>query len=328
MPETTVKELREALSKIFQAFMQPMQSDDISELAGALCSFQYELEGAKKDSNNPFFKSRYADLESCLDALKEPLHNHGLSVVQTGRISEAGPVLVTTLLHRSGQWIKGELAIVCTKQNDPQAQGSALTYARRYGLCAITGLVQVDDDGEAAKGKPENQKATSSSAQKGNASSSASTATNQKQSANGKDAGKAEGKSAAMQESGKADTSAKQENVSTASSNGGSTAGANGSKSADTAAATQNVSANKVGAEQMGQLMKAGMANGWNKTNLSEFLYSAFNLTPETITQITWAQWETAVKLVGRPENSGGKVTHSVEGKPLAPEFCFPKGGK
>lgn len=333
----TVTELRECVSKVFQAFAQPMQSEQVSDLAKALCEMQYEVEGARKDSNNPFFKSKYADLESCMDALREPMHNHGLSVSQTTGFKGNVPVLITTLMHSSGQWIKGELSISPAKQNDPQSQGSALTYARRYGLCAITGLVQVDDDGNSASGKQNNpktssesanpkqdsQKATSSSTSKGGVSPGASTAQNQKQNAEQKDAGKTEGKSVSTQESSKAAGSEEQENASVAGSAGGSTASASGSKSAESATATAPVTG-----KDMGDLMRDGMSNGWNRTQLSLFVCEAFNLTPETVMNITRKQFETAKALVKRPENKEGKVTHDMNGKPLAPEHCFPKGGK
>lgn len=130
-------------------------SEQINELAKALNAVQKKITGAKKDADNPFFKSKYADLESVWDACREPLTENGLSVTQFLN----GEALVTMLLHSSGQWIKGEQKIY-TKDNSPQAFGSAITYARRYGLAAIVGIVQVDDDGQAAQGhKPLETKA-------------------------------------------------------------------------------------------------------------------------------------------------------------------------
>ncbi len=134
-------------------YSEPMQSSSIAELATALSEFQYALEGAKKDSSNPFFKSKYADLQSCQEAIREPLHANGLAVTQTTKVISTGAVLVTTLMHSSGQWIKGELPIMCAKERDAQAQGSAITYARRYALSAITGLYQTDDDGESSQNR-------------------------------------------------------------------------------------------------------------------------------------------------------------------------------
>lgn len=123
-------------------------SESLSELAPALCRAQGNISGAIKDATNPFFKTKYADMESCWAAVKGPLQAEGLSLVQTmGFVPGAGPTLITTLLHTSGEWISGEQP-VCAKADDPQALGSAITYARRYGLAAITALVQVDDDAE------------------------------------------------------------------------------------------------------------------------------------------------------------------------------------
>lgn len=130
-----------------------MKSEQIGELAKALSAAQCELHGALKDSTNPFFKSKYADLESVWAACRGALAKNGLSVVQTvGSDQHFGPMLVTTLLHSSGQWIEGSQPVMAKNQT-PQEFGSALTYARRYGLAAIVGVVQVDDDAEGAKKK-------------------------------------------------------------------------------------------------------------------------------------------------------------------------------
>jgi len=130
-----------------------MQSESVDQLAAALSKFQFALEGAKKDSQNTFLKNKYADLESCIESIKGPLRENGLAVVQTTRLGENISILVTTLMHSSGQWIKGELPILCAKERDAQAQGSAITYARRYALSAITGLYQTDDDGEGSQNR-------------------------------------------------------------------------------------------------------------------------------------------------------------------------------
>lgn len=128
------------------------QSVEIGELCKALAAAQSEIEGAVKDATNPHFKSRYADLASCMDAIRVPLSSRGLCYVQTTEIGDPGRlILATTLMHASGQWIRGRISIRPVK-DDPQGMGSALTYARRYGLCAIVGLAQIDDDGEAASG--------------------------------------------------------------------------------------------------------------------------------------------------------------------------------
>ena len=136
------------------------KSEEINELATALTKAQGGLEGAKMDGVNPFFKAKYATLASVWDACRKPLTDNGLSVVQTCSVGESeGLILDTTLLHTSGQWISGELAIKPTK-NDPQGIGSAITYARRYGLAAIIGICPEDDDAESAtEHKPPPKKA-------------------------------------------------------------------------------------------------------------------------------------------------------------------------
>lgn len=126
------------------------QSDSIKELATALSKVQGELTYAKKDSANPFFKSRYADLESVWDACRSLLAKNGLSVIQMpGNYFEGRMWLVTKLCHTSGEWIEQEMSVPVQKP-DAQGAGSALTYMRRYALAAFVGVVQADDDGNAA----------------------------------------------------------------------------------------------------------------------------------------------------------------------------------
>ena len=130
-----------------------MQSENIAELAAALSKAQASITGALKDSANPFFKSKYADLAACWDACRKQLTDNGLSVIQTTDIVADTVVVRTTLAHASGQWISGILPVKA-KDDGPQAQGSGITYARRYALAAIVGLAQIDDDAEAAQGRP------------------------------------------------------------------------------------------------------------------------------------------------------------------------------
>ena len=127
------------------------KSESITKLATALVKAQALIKAASKDSNNPFFKSKYADLGAIVDAIKEPLNKNGISYLQV-----VGPEGVETiLLHESGEFISGVTPVIVVKQNDPQALGSAITYARRYGLQAIVGVVaELDDDGESAMGRP------------------------------------------------------------------------------------------------------------------------------------------------------------------------------
>ena len=135
------------------------KSDDIKELALALSKTQSILKGALKDSNNPFFKSKYADLASCWDACREPLAANGLSVVQMPCNDTPDSVaLETILMHTSGQWISSVFSMPVSK-HDAQAVGSAITYARRYALAAVVGIAPEDDDGNLASGKSETAKA-------------------------------------------------------------------------------------------------------------------------------------------------------------------------
>lgn len=125
------------------------KSEEIKELAAALCQVQLEIEHAKKSQENPYFKSSYADLADICTVTKKVLPKHGLCYTQlvtgeTGKYS-----LVTMLIHTSGQWLAGDYPLVPTK-NDPQSLGSAVTYARRYSLQAIVGMASEDDDGNSA----------------------------------------------------------------------------------------------------------------------------------------------------------------------------------
>lgn len=124
-------------------------SDTIEKLAEALCAAQGEMGGAVKGSANPFFKSSYADLTSVIKAIKEPCQNNGLSYVQLPHRSDSSIGVVTRLIHTSGQWLENEFTLPMVK-SDPQAAGSAITYARRYALQALFGIPAVDDDGESA----------------------------------------------------------------------------------------------------------------------------------------------------------------------------------
>ncbi len=122
------------------------------EIYSALSKAQEEIVGALKDSDNPFFKSKYADLASVQDAIRKPFAKNGLCASQVMEPMEGGFVLVTILGHSSGQEIVSRLPVTLT-DTKPQAVGSQITYARRYALAAIAGVAQIDDDGEAAHGR-------------------------------------------------------------------------------------------------------------------------------------------------------------------------------
>jgi len=128
------------------------QSAEIKDLVTALVKVQGKIKGAKMDSENPYFKSHYADLTSVWEACRDLLSANGLAVVQTmGGETPESVTVVTTLAHTSGQWIRGSLIMKPVKA-DPQGAGSAITYARRYALAAIVGVCPEDDDGAAASG--------------------------------------------------------------------------------------------------------------------------------------------------------------------------------
>lgn len=141
------------------------QSELINELAAALSKAQGEMQAAIKDKVNPFFKSSYADLGSVWDAARPVLSKYGLCIMQTTELAadRNQVIMVTTLAHTSGQWMKSYLPLNPSK-NDSQGMGAAITYLRRYSLSAIVGVVcDEDDDGETAvgRGKTKNSQQTS-----------------------------------------------------------------------------------------------------------------------------------------------------------------------
>ena len=123
------------------------KSESIAELAKALNKFQAECSGAKKDADNPFFGSKYANLEAVINCAKSALDNNGLAVSQFPLMDQGYAGVETILMHSSGEWISNTLLLACKKQ-DPQAMGSAITYARRYAYQSVLGIPSEDDDGE------------------------------------------------------------------------------------------------------------------------------------------------------------------------------------
>lgn len=145
------------------------KSESIMKLTEALSKAQGMMEGAIKDSQNPYFHAAYADLASCWDACRKPLSDNGLAIVQRPVIVEGKFRLITMLCHSSGEWISGEYPIEPMRQvkdkgwepsGDPQSMGSAVTYARRYSLSAMVGIASEDDDGNAAVGKKDERVTT------------------------------------------------------------------------------------------------------------------------------------------------------------------------
>ena len=123
------------------------KSESIANLAAALCKFQANIGKVKKEATNPFFKSKYASLANILDVIQKPLADAGLSFCQ---LPDAD-CLTTILMHDSGEWIEATYCMPVVKTNDPQAMGSAITYAKRQCLGAVLLLnIDEDDDGEKA----------------------------------------------------------------------------------------------------------------------------------------------------------------------------------
>jgi hypothetical protein len=116
-----------------------------------LVKFQASVSKVAKEANNPFFKSKYASLANILDTIQKPLSECGLAISQF----PDGNALTTIILHAdSGEWMESSYVMPVAKQNDPQAMGSAMTYARRYALGSILNLnIDDDDDGEKAMGR-------------------------------------------------------------------------------------------------------------------------------------------------------------------------------
>jgi hypothetical protein len=119
-------------------------------IAAAFVKAQADFGPALKTNTNPHFKSRYAGLDACIEAVIDALHAHGIALVQRTLPCESGVTVETVLIHTSGETLSGGPLHVPASKNDPQGYGSALTYARRYSLMATCGIAAEDDDGNAA----------------------------------------------------------------------------------------------------------------------------------------------------------------------------------
>lgn len=128
-------------------------SESILKIAPALLKAQKEMGNATKGASNPFFKSRYADLNSVREAVTPALHNNGITILQLNVTVDHIPHVRTVLLHESGEFISSDTQIVSKDATNPQAHGSAISYARRYGLQSMLSIGSEDDDGEAATGR-------------------------------------------------------------------------------------------------------------------------------------------------------------------------------
>ena len=132
----------------------------MKEISAALVKAQKEFGPALKTSSNPHFRSKYADLSACVEAVIDGLNNNGIFLMQGSHLCEDGVIVETVFIHESGEQLSaGKLHVVASKQ-DAQGYGSALTYARRYALMAACGIAPEDDDGNAAS-KPKQVEKTS-----------------------------------------------------------------------------------------------------------------------------------------------------------------------
>lgn len=127
-------------------------------ISAAFVKAQKAFAPALKSSSNPHFKSKYADLAACVEAVIDALNSNGIALMQPAVLCDSGVTVETVFLHESGERISGGVLHVPAQKNDAQGYGSALTYARRYCLMAACGIAPEDDDGNAAaQAKPKAQ---------------------------------------------------------------------------------------------------------------------------------------------------------------------------
>ena len=122
------------------------QSESIDKIIPAFIAFQSDMPSVPKDGNNPHFKSKYATLGAITEATRPHLAKHGLGFMQWMSNRDGLQLIVTRIMHTSGQWMEDEGYILNPTKNDPQGMGSAVTYARRYTLGASLGIITEDDD--------------------------------------------------------------------------------------------------------------------------------------------------------------------------------------
>ena len=125
----------------------------MKQIATALVKAQKAFGPALKTATNPHFKSRYADLAACVEAVIGGLNDNGIALIQRNSLDDSGVTVETVFVHESGEMLEcGKLHVPAAK-HDPQGYGSALTYARRYSLMAACGIAPEDDDGNASSRK-------------------------------------------------------------------------------------------------------------------------------------------------------------------------------
>jgi hypothetical protein len=126
----------------------------MNTISAAFVKAQKEFGPALKSSTNPHFKSKYADLSACVEAVIDGLNNNGIALMQINHEHNEGIVIETVFIHESGERLSNGKLFVPAAKHDPQGYGSALTYARRYSLMAACGIAPEDDDGNASKATP------------------------------------------------------------------------------------------------------------------------------------------------------------------------------
>lgn len=122
----------------------------MKNIATALVKAQKEFGPALKTSTNPHFRSRYADLSACVEAVIDALNTNGIYLMQLTEEHEAGVKVSTVFIHESGEQLTGGTLFMPASKHDAQGFGSALSYARRYSLMAACGIAPEDDDGNQA----------------------------------------------------------------------------------------------------------------------------------------------------------------------------------
>lgn len=129
----------------------------MKNIAAALVKAQKKFSPALKTSTNPHFRSKYADLSACVEAVIDALNDNGIALIQRTHECESGVMVETVFIHESGEVFEAGRLHVPASKNDPQGYGSALTYARRYSLMASCGIAPEDDDGNAASRQPKQE---------------------------------------------------------------------------------------------------------------------------------------------------------------------------
>lgn len=131
-------------------------SESIKNLAKALNKAQAEMGAVVKGSDNPFYKSKFADINDVIKTVKEVLNSNGITYLQPLKVTDVAgekvTVVETVLLHESGEFMSSETEVVVKDKSDPQKYGASITYSRRFGLQSMVGLPAEDDDGNTASG--------------------------------------------------------------------------------------------------------------------------------------------------------------------------------